>query len=215
MKDNCLESIELPRKMKKINGMEIQLQQLTSFVIPTNVTKLNDYCFANCLKLTEIKGLEQIKEFGNGCLTRKVELEFDKLYLKKEELWRLIWDLDGKQQKQIEEWTGLNCSDIIFDSDVDNWSRNSSVLNERIIGKKQLLFLIEDGDREKFGYYLNSEIVNKYNERIETDDKSFEFNLESNGRIKQPMKFEIKNLKEGGYELYEKNRCIFNYIWRY
>ena len=39
----------------------------------------------------------------------------------------------------------------------------------------------------------------------ETDNKSFEFNLESNGRLQQPMKFEIKDLKKGGYCLYEKS----------
>ena len=41
--------------------------------------------------------------------------------------------------------------------------------------------------------------------KIETDNKSFEFNLESNGRLKQPMKFEIKHLYKGGYDLYEKS----------
>ena len=39
----------------------------------------------------------------------------------------------------------------------------------------------------------------------ETDNKSFEFNLESNGRLKQPMKFEIKDLEWGGYYLWEKS----------
>ena len=37
------------------------------------------------------------------------------------------------------------------------------------------------------------------------DNKSFEFNLYSNGRLKQPMKFEIKDLKWGGYCLFEKS----------
>ena len=41
--------------------------QLTTYTIPTNVTKLNNHCFANCENLTEIKGLEQIKEFGKYC----------------------------------------------------------------------------------------------------------------------------------------------------
>ena len=45
--------------------------------------------------------------------------------------------------------------------------------------------------------------------KIETDNKSFEFNLESNGRLQQPMKFEIKDSKEGGYKLYEKSDSHF------
>ena len=117
--------------------------------------------------------------------------------------------LKYKEQKQIEEWSGLKCSEILFDSDIDNWSQGTSVFNERIIGKKQLIFLIEDEDGEKFGYYLNTQVVEKYwklgDRRIETDNKSFEFNLESNGRLDQPMKFEIKDLYWGGYELCEKS----------
>ena len=114
--------------------------------------------------------------------------------------------LNEKEQKQFEEWTGLKCTDIVFDSNVDNWSQHTSVFDERIIGKKQLVFLIEDIDGEKFGYYLNTEIIEKYDLGMnETDNKSFEFNLESNGRLKQPMKFEIEHLYGGGYCLYEKS----------
>ena len=40
---------------------------------------------------------------------------------------------------------------------------------------------------------------------MEIDNKSFEFNLQSNGRLLVPMKFEIKDLKEGGIWLYEKS----------
>ena len=54
--NNRLESIELPTTIKKINGKEIQLEQLTTFTIPSNVTKLNDYCFSYCRILREIKG---------------------------------------------------------------------------------------------------------------------------------------------------------------
>ena len=68
-----------------------------------------------------------------------------------------------------------------------------------------LVFLIEDKDGEKFGYYLNREVIEKYGKLIETDNKTFEFNLESNGRLQQPMKFEIKNLYRGGYFLYQKS----------
>ena len=38
-----------------------------------------------------------------------------------------------------------------------------------------------------------------------TDTKSFKFNLQSNGRLSKPMKFEIKDLKRGGIYLYEKS----------
>ena len=52
---------------------------------------------------------------------------------------------------------------------------------------------------EIFGYYFNTEIVEDYNHRQETDSKTFHLNLQSkNNRLKQPMKFEIKDLEEGG-----------------
>ena len=98
VKDNCLESIELPSSIKKVNGKE--KAKLTSYTIPTNVTKINDYCFTKCKELTEIKGLEQIKEFGKECLTRKIKLEFNKLQINEEDIWRVIYDLDNKQMKQ-------------------------------------------------------------------------------------------------------------------
>ena len=91
----------------------------------------------------------------------------------------------------------------MFDSDIDNWKQYETVFNERIIGKKQLVFLIEDEDGEKFGYYLNTEVVEKHWNK--TDNKSFEFNLQSNGRLPNPMKFEIKDLEEGGYLLFSKS----------
>ena len=126
--------------------------------------------------------------------------------------------ISKNNQKQIEEWTGLKCSDILFDSNVDNWSEETSVFNERIIGKKQLIFLIEDEDNEIFGYYCNTQIIEKYDYyRQETDFGSFQFNLQSkNNRLKQPMKFEIKDLQYSGIELYEKSDsgliCLGNII---
>ena len=45
------------------------MKQMTSFTIPSSVTKLGKYCFGDCCQLKEIKGLEQIKEFGSGCLS--------------------------------------------------------------------------------------------------------------------------------------------------
>ena len=64
---------------------------------------------------------------------------------------------------------------------------------------------------------MNTEVIDEYGEMNETDKKSFHFNLFSNGRLKQPMRFEITNLNYG-YWLYEKsndelirlgNICLF------
>ena len=121
-------------------------------------------------------------------------------------------ELPEKERKQLEEWTSLKCSEIVFNSDVDNWSINTSIFNERIIGKKQLVFLIEDENNEKFGYYLNTDVVEEYGKTIETDNNSFSFNLKSNGRLKKPMKYEITNCKRGGYWLYQKEQSSLLFI---
>ena len=30
--------------------------------------------------------------------------------------------ISQKEQKQLEEWTRLKCKDIVFDTNIDNWS---------------------------------------------------------------------------------------------
>ena len=53
-----------------------------------------------------------------------------------EEQKRIEKQKELKQKKQIEEWTGLKYAETIFDSDVDNWSMNTSVLEVGFDGKK-------------------------------------------------------------------------------
>ena len=65
----CLYSVLLPSSVKKFNGQEVK--PLETFTIPSNITKLSDYCFSNCLEVKEINGLEQIKEFGKYCFQKK------------------------------------------------------------------------------------------------------------------------------------------------
>ena len=110
------------------------------------------------------------------------------------------------QMKQLEEWTQKKYGEILFDSDINEWS-NPTILNEKINGREKLIFLIEDEDGEKFGYYLNTQKEKHMNE-IKTDSGSFHFNLESNGRLETPMKFEIKDINNGGIMIFE-NSCGF------
>ena len=202
--DNCIYSVILPSTIKKVNGKEIELKQLETFTIPTSVTKLSEYCFANCKKLTEIKGLENVKEYGKGCF-----FNCQKLYESENPLFdyyktKTEYKMLSKFQKdQLEEWTELKCSEILFDSNLDDWKIDTSVFNERIIGKSKLIFIIEDDYGEKFGYYLNTEVIEKYDDNQQTDWKTFHFNLQSNGRLPKPSNFKIKNLNEGGIHLYQ------------
>ena len=114
-----------------------------------------------------------------------------------------IPNLNDEEINQLEEWTGLKCSDVIFDSEKDNWNQNTSVLNEKILGKSKVVFIVEDTDGDIFGYYFNTQIIEKYHDWIQTDYKSFEFSLKSrNNRLQKRMKFEIKDLNCGGIYLW-------------
>ena len=68
--------------------------------------------------------------------------------------------------------------------------------------------MIEDTDGKKFGYYLNTEVDDKYDIIIGTDNKSFEFNLQSNKLFLQRMKYEIKRINYG-YILFDKSILCF------
>ena len=116
------------------------------------------------------------------------------------------------QKKQLEEWTGLIYGETIFDSEKDDWSTKQCEFDDRIIRKKHLVFLIEDDRGEKFGYYLHTNIPNCYEKWISTDEESFEFNLESNGRLKRMMKFPIEDIHYGGSYLYEKTEEKLIYL---
>ena len=169
-----------------------------------------------------IKMIMNLTKEGNELTSQNI---FDKLkeeYVKKNEIPYVLekekkcinFNLTPNEMKQLEQWTELKCTEIVFDSNVDKWSENDSDFDTKIMNQKQLVFLIEDKDGEKFGYYLNTEVIEDYyweygDQPIKTDKKSFEFNLESNGRLPHPMKFEIKDLQKGGYYLYEKSENHF------
>ena len=122
------------------------------------------------------------------------QFEEDKRIIKRE-IQMYPYYFEYHQKIQLEQWTNKKCSEIIFDSDKDNWSVDKSIFDDKIKGKKQLIFLIEDIDNEMFGYYLDTEITNDYGfPGIKTNSNSFHFNLQSkDNRLKQPMQFKTND----------------------
>ncbi|BFU19596.1 trichohyalin, putative [Entamoeba histolytica] len=104
--------------------------------------------------------------------------------------------------KQIEEWTNRKVGNILFDSDKDNWNRNTSVFDQRIMNKEHIIIIIEDSKGNNFGGYVN-EKIDKVDEWI-SDSKSFVFSLESNGRMEGMKKFDIEQQQYAFY-LYNKS----------
>ena len=107
------------------------------------------------------------------------------------------YDLWYNQVKQIEKWTTMKCGEIIFDSDIDDWSQYEP-FNSRVYDRNNLVFLIEDEEGQKFGGYINAKIDKtfitknrwRYKGRID-DPNAFLFLLQSNGSLNQMMKFDI------------------------
>ena len=202
IKDKCLYSIQLPETIRKINGEFQNLKPLESFSILSNVTKLSNYCFANCEELTEINGLEYIKEFGKDCFYGCFKLNKEKYpQVKKNEVDSFNKLISEQERKQLEEWCNLKCSDILFNYYCDNISEEKTQFIERIKEKRNLVFLIENTDGEVFGYFTDNEIDNNNNQST----NPFHFNLKSNNnRLPGPMKFEVKDKNNCGCKLFQK-----------
>ncbi|BFU19843.1 trichohyalin, putative [Entamoeba histolytica] len=110
--------------------------------------------------------------------------------------------------KQIEEWTEKRINNILFDSDIDDWNKNTSVFDQRIMNKEHIIIIIEDSEGNKFGGYVNSKI-DKVDNGFIKDSKSFVFSLESNGRIEEMKKFDIKQ-PEYAFILFNQTLdCLF------
>ena len=64
-----------------------------------------------------------------------------------------------------------------------------------------LIFLIEDIENNKYGYYYNGKLTNDYRllYTLYKSPGSFLFTLKSNGRVDKMMKFEEKDFARGLY----------------
>ena len=72
--------------------------------------------------------------------------------------------------KLLQQWTGCQIDNLLFDSNVDSWERKSSVLNNCIWGKKKLVFLFEIGNKGTIGYYFYGKTIEEKNESEEKEE---------------------------------------------
>ncbi|BFU20928.1 trichohyalin, putative [Entamoeba histolytica] len=117
--------------------------------------------------------------------------------------------MDEMYINQIEELTEKRINNILFDSDKDDWNRNTSVFDRRIMNKEHIIIIIEDKEGNKFGGYVNSKI-DKVDGYI-YDSHSFVFSLESKGRNEGMMKFDIKQPQYAFYLYSQIQDCLFEF----
>ena len=67
-------------------------------------------------------------------LTELVDLVLEKTGMKAE--------LKKEQKVQIEDWTNLKMKDIVFDSNIHNWNKETSEFDSLILNKQNLIFFI-------------------------------------------------------------------------
>ena len=107
---------------------------------------------------------------------------------KTEETQKQMKPLDEITIERIEDLSKLTFDEVIFECHFPE-SKEKNSLNEKIIGRQNLVFLIEDESQNIFGGFVSSKI-DKTIEYI-SDENAFVFSLKSNGRIDDPKKFDI------------------------
>ena len=204
------ESLELPTKQKpeeQIKSLETLLDRIQEIIqqkIELNKTK--ETIITNINEIFQIHQLKDdiIEDYHDKIVFQLFELKENKqekeLFIK-ESSKTFFSFLNTKEIKQFEEWTKKKYKEILFDSNEDNWSVNTSVFDEKIMNKNNLLFLIEDINKNKFGGFLSS-TINSFDSYV-TDDNAFLFSLQSNKKPNEMKKFEIKE-KEYAFQLNKK-----------
>lgn len=195
---------EVVSKREKINKKGKESLE----VIETTTSKVNEMINFGTSK----KDVEQMQ---HDIMEKKFELmrrQVEELIFEERQKYenKLLKILEKNEMKQLEDWTKMKVGDVIFDIDSDNYD-NRQTIDSRVIGKSNLVFIVEDKECNKFGYYLSSEVQRIYNKWSPAEElKSFTFSLKSNGRLPGMMKFPTI-CKTYGYLMYENENGVLSY----
>ena len=90
------------------------------------------------------------------------------------------------QINEIEKWTNKKFGEKIFDSETDNWKKNTSLFDDKLYGRSNVLILIQEEDNKNiFGGYIDTKIFTR--DHFINDKNAFIFTMNSK-RIPQGMK---------------------------
>ncbi|BFU24127.1 predicted protein [Entamoeba histolytica] len=216
----------IEKSQETIKQIEIMKKQMSRIIEECNndeetLSKTRNELIDKIISIEEMKMKDKILRKPEE--TDTITSEFNK----KKEDWKTYYTdyLERKKRKEEERkrqelerltrilgeasWTNRKIGNILFDSDNDNWNILTSVFDQKMMNKEHLIIIIEDTKGNKFGGYVNSKI-DKCSHYID-DSKSFVFSLESNGRMKGMMKFDIKQPQ---YAFYLNNKYD-NYLFSF
>ena len=201
LEDQILNAEKIVDRMKEIVERKEEMKKIKEILIK-NIESIFDKCQMND---------ESIEYYHDEMYARLIELEEErhskkiqtmKQSMKNVKFGSLMKMITREERRQLEEWSGKKCGEIVFDSDKDDWNYGTSVFYDKVINKNNLMIVIEDTDNNKFGGYVK-ETINKYNNYI-NDPNSFLFSMKSNGRINGMKKFKI-NYSQNAFYLCAKN----------
>ena len=207
--DNTKQTMEITKTLSEELKKLMRRMALTDeeMIIETN-NKIIDFIQEKNeeMKKNEIEKLQkQIQEIEEKYKTENDTLQSQRIHHGQ---YQLLMDgiMDSQEREQLLKWTDMQLDKVILDSNYDEWKAGSSGLNQKLLKKENLVFLIEDTAGNTFGGFLKSKI-DKEASWI-NDKNAFLFSLRSNGRIDGMMKYEIKEPKYAFY-LYENNQDRF------
>ena len=163
-------------------------------------------------------------------LTEEQQKQREEVIRKQEEVRKNMIEEESRQMKilsnnivnefkfeieQIEEWSELSMKTVIFDSQLCDWSLESSTFVDHILHKEKLAFLIVTETGIKYGGFLYSKATLHFLNR-ETDEwqgstfdpKSFIFTFKDDDPMKFCLKKEFKN-KPSFYLCDNSISCLF------
>ena len=210
--------------------------KIKTFSIPSTVTQIGDrcfancgslrtiefdksiqlksipkYCFSNCKFLTQIKGIENIKEFQKGCFYNTPRLQFiSKKIFEETETKRMHFIT--KYQHQFEQMTKRKIGNILFDTNIDNWQLMTSTFDKDILNHSNLLILIINEEKDIFGYYTSNYSISTINEMNKMGKECYFFSLRNkrrNSKLNKIIKYQ-QNEQSNIIVFDEKEICLLN-----
>ena len=114
---------------------------------------------------------------------------------------KLKWNYQ-REISFLNKWTGKTIKEIIFDSSIHSYEKFESEFHEKVINRKELLFVVKSIDGYLFGQYVQSQIQSYGDNSWIEDEKSFIFSFKENIPIHYPI---LQKRKENAFKLCSKH----------